>query len=111
MRRAKLDDARHGRYTVQTLSAFNEIDQHLLHVETMAVPKVCKPPSFTETEVYAVRHQHPRFQSIGKIGCNDFGENLVAKHGIAQTEDHLDALVDIPLHPVSAAEIQFGLAG
>ena len=30
--------------------------------------------------------------------------------GVAQVEDHFDALVDIALHPIGAAEIDFGFA-
>src|SRR5580658_643403 len=111
IRRAKLDDGRHGRHRVKSLASFSEIDQELLHIEAMTVPEVRKTPTVPEAEVLAVRHQHSRLQRICEIGCDDFGKNLVAEHGIAQSKDYLHALVDVSLHPVGAAQIQFGLAG
>ena len=34
----------------------------------------------------------------------------MVERGVAQVEDHLDALVDVALHPIGAAEIDFRLA-
>src|SRR5271170_7307252 len=77
----------------------------------MAIPEMSEAASLVEADVFAVRHQDARFQCVGQVGRDHFGENLIAEHGVAQAEDHLDALVDIALHPVGAAEKHFRLAG
>src|ERR1700685_1444484 len=111
MRRPKFEEAGHGRNGIEILAAFGELNEELLHVEAMPIPEVSEAPSSMEPYVFAIRHQHARLQCVGKVGRDHFGENLIAEHGVAQTEDHLDALVDIALHPIGAAEKHFRLAG
>ncbi len=49
-------------------------------------------------------------QSVAEVRRDHFGEKLVAEHGVPEAENYLDALVDVALHPIGAAEENFGLA-
>ena len=50
------------------------------------------------------------FKRVREVGRDHFGEKLVAQRGVLQTKDHLDAFVDIALHPIGTAQKYFGVA-
>src|SRR5579863_7906659 len=104
VRRPELEVARHGGDGIETEAAFGEFDEELLRVEAMAIAEMREAAGFVETDVFAVGHQYASLQSVAEVRSDHFGEKLIAERRVAQTEDHLDALVNIALHPIGAAE-------
>src|SRR5450432_4242917 len=60
----------------------------------------------TRARVCPVRSQKSSLASVGQIGVQDLGADALAELGIFHRENHLDAFVEIALHPVGAAQIQ-----
>src|SRR5580692_4459193 len=75
-----------------------------LHGEAMTVAHG------TRARVCPVRAQKSSLARIGQISGQNLRANALAKLRILHRKDHLDAFVEIALHPVGAAKIKFGLA-
>src|SRR5580692_5467031 len=75
-----------------------------LHGEAMTVAHG------TRARVCPVRAEKSSLARIGQISGQNLRANALAKLRIFHRKDHLDPFVEIPLHPVGAAKIEFGLA-
>ncbi len=82
-----------------------------LNVEIETVPRVMQFAGFAGANIAAVGQEESRLRRVSQIGFEHFAEYLVAEFRIAQVIHHFDALVDIALHPVRAAQIDFRLSG
>src|SRR3984957_1679100 len=64
----------------------------------------------TRARVCPVRAEKSSLACIGQISGQNLRANALAKLRIFDRKDHLDPFVEIPLHPVGAAKIEFRLA-
>src|ERR1700691_3402721 len=106
-RRAIPSGGRRLRDGIEAEATLDEIDQKLLRVKTVSVAQGCQTTIMLHTDVFSRGKQHACLQRIGEIGRDHFGEDLAAESVVPQMKNHFNALVDIPLHPIGAAEVGF----
>src|SRR5208282_2217871 len=61
-------------------------------------------------QIAAVLLQKSYFYIVGEVGGQNFMHHAVAQQRVLEREQNFDALVQIAVHPIGAADVDFGLA-
>src|SRR5205085_11913774 len=60
--------------------------------------------------VSSVRTQAARFRAVAEVGLQDFFTQILLERRLADRRDDFDAPVEVAVHPVGAADLDFGRA-
>src|SRR5271156_4963202 len=71
---------------------------------------MCRSSSLAGAQPSPVRQQYSRLLRIRQIRLDHLAKYLLTQFRVAYVEHHLHALVNIPVHPIRAAQIKFRLA-
>ena len=93
------------RNSLEGIATLGKLDQEFLRVEIEPVARFAERRAFMRADVFAAREQNPRFFRVRQIRLQLLRHDLGAQSRILQAEHHLDALVNVALHPVRAAQI------
>src|SRR5580692_982991 len=109
VRTRQLQKTRRARHLANRLSPLRESNQKFLSIKSKSVPRMQRRPRLSRAHVPPIRQQYSRLLRIRQIRLDHLAKHLFAQFHVPYMEHHLYALVNVPVHPVRAAQIQFGL--
>ena len=74
-----------------------------MRVKAEAVAFARCRPGISGTDIAPIGLEVSSFLGVGHVRRDYFAKHLIAEREVAQMKHHLDALVNIPMHPVGAA--------